>query len=193
MFAGVSLSFLIIKQRSPLFCRLKGFPNLINTSRNNNNKSINNGNMASSVLSYFFAEQRTRLDVEEVTCVHARVWVSERRGKTTEEVTFASLLVLTMRMSIHLLLTDEHRWRGCCASRVCVRAHVHTKGRRTDRPAKKFLKLRHGDHRLTPTTHHWLGVHRQPDLTLTPRVSLQHPYTPTRGFIGSTDLLITLS
>lgn len=53
MFAGVSLSSLIIKQRSPLFCRLKGFPNLINTGRNNNNKSINNGNMASSVLSYF--------------------------------------------------------------------------------------------------------------------------------------------
>lgn len=53
MFAGVSLSSLIIKQRSPLFCRLKGFPNLINAGRNNNNKSINSGNMASSVLSYF--------------------------------------------------------------------------------------------------------------------------------------------
>lgn len=53
MFAGVSLSSLIIKQRSPLFCRLKGFPNLINTGRNNNNKSINSGYMASSVLSYF--------------------------------------------------------------------------------------------------------------------------------------------
>lgn len=93
-FAGVSLSSLIIKQRSPLFCRLKGFPNLINTGRNNNNKSINNGNMASSVLLYFCIAGNTLGCGGKVMCANANVWASclaEDGGRAAEGLTFSSV------------------------------------------------------------------------------------------------------
>lgn len=128
MFAGVSLSSLIIKQRSPLFCRLKGFPNLINTGRNNNNKSINNGNMASSVLSYFLqsrehgwmrGESHVRAAlVSPVFCA----WLERRGGGKKKKKNYrgddihCSLRVLTRRLSIPRL----PRWSTQVKRMPCV-------------------------------------------------------------------------
>lgn len=80
-FAGVSLSSLIIKQHSPLLCRLKGFPNLINMGRNNNNKT-------STMVTWppvSSAERRTCLDVGVCTLVFrcVREWkmgIRKREG-----------------------------------------------------------------------------------------------------------------
>lgn len=107
MFAGVSLSSLIIKQRSPLFCRLKGFPNLINAGRNNNNKSINSGNMASSVLSYFCRAENTpgcgggKKKKKKVVWVHACFAVSARKENYRGGDICFNLRVLITRLSVH--------------------------------------------------------------------------------------------